>query len=98
SRSAASFQNKDRSMKYLTAAALLFLAAASARADDTAPIQFSGGQADQGKAVYQSTCAACHGSQLEGGPGGPPLNGPAFLRRWEAQPGDALPNFIKAKM
>ena len=85
-------------MKHWTLAALLFAASAGAHADDGSPIQFSAGQADQGKAVYQSTCAACHGSQLEGGPGGPPLTGSAFLRRWEAQPGDALPNFIKAKM
>jgi len=84
-------------MRHWTLAALLFAASTAAWADDS-PLQFSAGQADQGKAVYQSTCAACHGSQLEGGPGGPPLNGPAFLRRWEAQPGDALPNFIKAKM
>src|ERR1700712_1820126 len=85
-------------MKYWPVAALLFVAFANAQAEEAGPLRFSAAQADHGKSVYAQACATCHGAGLEGGPGGPPLTGVAFLRRWEGQPGDALLNFIQAKM
>jgi len=85
-------------MKYRVAVALLFAAWAGARADDGGPLQFSAAQADRGKALFAQSCATCHGTGLEGGPGGPPLTGVAFLRHWERQPGDGLLNFMQAKM
>jgi alcohol dehydrogenase (cytochrome c) len=85
-------------MKFWLAFGLSFMSLASAQADEGGPLPFSAAQADRGKALYAQTCATCHGAGLEGGPGGPPLAGAAFLRRWERQPGDALLNFIQAKM
>src|SRR5271157_4911170 len=39
-------------------------------------------QADRGKALYNSSCAACHGDQLNGGETAPALVGGEFLSNW----------------
>ena len=39
-------------------------------------------QADRGKALYDSSCASCHGDQLAGGETAPPLAGGEFLSNW----------------
>lgn len=39
-------------------------------------------QARRGAAVYQESCAPCHGHDLAGGEMAPPLTGPAFLANW----------------
>jgi alcohol dehydrogenase (cytochrome c) len=41
-----------------------------------------GGNAAAGVAIYQQSCATCHGQRLEGSPFGTPLVGQAFLERW----------------
>ena len=42
---------------------------------------FTEAQAASGKALYEKTCAACHGATLSGGTA-PPLTGPAFQASW----------------
>ena len=42
-------------------------------------------QADRGKAVYEQSCAACHGTSLRGGANefaAPALAGPFFFEKW----------------
>jgi alcohol dehydrogenase (cytochrome c) len=42
---------------------------------------FTTAQAEAGRALYASTCAACHGGELSDG-SAPPLVGPTFRRTW----------------
>jgi cytochrome c len=44
---------------------------------------FSPEQAKRGEAVYDKNCAACHGTNLEGGQEAPPLNGDIFWSGWD---------------
>ena len=44
---------------------------------------FSPAQAAMGKTVFAKNCAACHGAELGGSGGVPPLKGPAFLANWK---------------
>jgi quinoprotein glucose dehydrogenase len=39
-------------------------------------------QADRGQALYNSSCAGCHGDQLTGGETAPPLAGGEFMANW----------------
>src|SRR5436190_22526495 len=48
---------------------------------DGRPALFTQVQVDQGKAVFERSCAGCHGRDLTGG-AAPPLTGPAFQRSW----------------
>jgi S-disulfanyl-L-cysteine oxidoreductase SoxD len=43
---------------------------------------YSAAQAERGGQLYQQSCAACHGSQLQGSPS-VPLTGDSFRARWE---------------
>jgi len=45
------------------------------------PGPFTRDQADRGRALYEQTCAACHGETLAGGTA-PALTGPAFHAGW----------------
>lgn len=62
------------------------------------PIAFTEPQAAHGGTVFAANCAVCHGTTLEGGPGGPNLKGGAFRQRFELQPGDALFTYIRTNM
>jgi alcohol dehydrogenase (cytochrome c) len=42
---------------------------------------YTSGQAEQGKKLYATRCAACHGADL-GGQSAPPLAGPQFEKNW----------------
>jgi mono/diheme cytochrome c family protein len=46
---------------------------------------YSAGQAARGQQIYQTQCAECHGSAMEGA-AGPPLVGDSFLSNWSARP------------
>ena len=43
---------------------------------------YSAEQAKRGQERYNSLCASCHGSMLEGGESAPPLAGGEFLSNW----------------
>ena len=56
------------------------------RAQDTTSSVWDGvytqAQADRGQALYNSSCASCHGDQLNGGEMAPPLAGGEFMSNW----------------
>ena len=43
---------------------------------------YTSGQAKRGEALYQSNCASCHGTALNGGESAPPLTGGEFTSNW----------------
>jgi alcohol dehydrogenase (cytochrome c) len=47
-----------------------------------AALSFTVEQAAQGRTVYDSACATCHGPSLNDGPLGAPLKGDAFMRKY----------------
>ena len=81
---------------------MLILAAAvpaAAIAQAAKPALYTADQANAGAAVYAQSCAACHGSQLEG-VAAPALKGPAFGDMANAQSltADALLDVITNTM
>jgi len=46
---------------------------------------FSAAQTETGLAVYQRSCAACHGANLQGAGGTAPLRGAAFMSGWRGR-------------
>jgi mono/diheme cytochrome c family protein len=81
---------------------MLILAAsvpAAAIAQGAKPALYTDAQASAGAAVYAQSCAACHGSQLEG-VAAPALKGPAFGDMATAQSltADALLDVISNTM
>ena len=81
---------------------MLILAAAipaAAIAQGAKPALYTEAQANAGAAVYAQSCAACHGSQLEG-VAAPALKGPAFGDMANAQSltADALLDVISNTM
>jgi len=51
---------------------------------------FTDAQAIQGKAIYDRSCASCHGANLDDGEFAPPLKGVDFRLRWGGKPLDGL--------
>jgi quinoprotein glucose dehydrogenase len=47
-------------------------------------------QAKRGQQVYSEECARCHGQDLAGGEGAPPLMGADFLSHWNGKTAGAL--------
>ena len=81
---------------------MLILAAAvpaAAIAQGAKPALYTEAQANAGAAVYAQSCAACHGSQMEG-VAAPALKGPAFGDMANAQSltADALLDVISNTM
>lgn len=57
---------------------------------------FTKEQSARGKSVYLEECAKCHGENLGGGEGAPPLAGKDFLKNWNGRTaGDLLALIIK---
>lgn len=46
---------------------------------------YSIAQAENGLAVYQQSCAACHGANLLGSGGVAPVRGAAFMQHWRGR-------------
>ena len=47
---------------------------------------FTADQAAQGKALFNTKCAICHGAEMNGAEMAPPLAGGAFLANWSNVP------------
>jgi polar amino acid transport system substrate-binding protein len=73
-----------RSLLLLAAAAVLAAMPQLVGAQGAKPALFTDAQANAGAAVYASSCAACHGQQLEG-VAAPALKGQAFGEMATAQ-------------
>jgi mono/diheme cytochrome c family protein len=86
-------------MLILAAAAPAAAIAQGAGAQAAKPALYTADQANAGAAVYAQSCAACHGSQLEG-VAAPALKGPAFGDMANAQSltADALLDVISNTM
>lgn len=59
---------------------------------------YTGPQAERGTAIFNTSCSTCHGQELTGGPGTPPLIGPEFLFNWKQKTAAELYDYIKTKM
>ena len=55
-------------------------------------------QANRGKAAYGEECLKCHGENLGGGEGGPPLASEEFLRKWNGKTVGDLSRVISKTM
>ncbi len=76
--------------------ALLISVACTASAQDAGP--FTAVQAAAGAGLYQSTCASCHGADLQGTPTAPTLSGTGFMVRWGGRSAGELFRYIKSSM
>jgi len=67
-------------------AMLLSMLTLTAQADDGGKTTWDGvftaEQSQRGEGIYQTSCAACHGPQLDGIDAAPALNGGAFYANW----------------
>ena len=73
------------------------LAVAAAPAQEIA-LSYTAEQAALGKAEYDQTCIACHGPGLDDGALGPPLKGPAFIRKYGGRAADHLYEVTRGTM
>jgi mono/diheme cytochrome c family protein len=64
----------------------------------SAPGGFTAAQAARGATIFNAKCALCHGEELTGGAGSPPLKGPEFLFTWKGRSVAELAAFMKEKM
>jgi len=55
-------------------------------------------QASRGQAVYAEECMKCHGENLGGGEGGPPLAGKEFLEKWNGKTAGTLFGLMRKTM
>jgi PQQ-dependent dehydrogenase (methanol/ethanol family) len=66
-------------------------------ADTTATGFYTADQAQQGRMLYGTSCASCHGASLQGG-AGPSLIGPNFLATWGSRTIGDLVSFEHSQM
>lgn len=76
--------------------ALMIAAGGSANAQTPGP--FTAAQAAAGAGLFQSTCATCHGADLQGTPTAPTLAGTGFMTRWGGRSAGELFRYIKSSM
>ena len=55
-------------------------------------------QMERGKTVYSENCLTCHGGELDGLEGAPPLAGKPFMDRWGGRTVAALERYISTQM
>jgi cytochrome c len=55
-------------------------------------------QAERGREIFEQTCVRCHGADLTGGEGGPPLVGEPLLYTWGGQRVTGLLRFVLNNM
>jgi alcohol dehydrogenase (cytochrome c) len=73
------------------------LAGAGADAQEVA-LSFTAAQVAQGRAVYDTACVTCHGTNLDDGPLAAPLKGDAFMRKYGGKPARALFDVLRTTM
>jgi len=73
------------------------LTCAPASAQEVA-LSFTAAQVERGRAVYDTTCATCHGANLDDGPLAAPLKGDAFMRKYGGKPARALFDVLRTTM
>jgi alcohol dehydrogenase (cytochrome c) len=61
-------------------------------------LSFTAAQVEQGRAVYDASCATCHGENLDDGPLGAPLKGDAFMRKYGGKSARALFDVLRTTM
>ena len=59
---------------------------------------YSKAQATRGQSIYAEECMRCHGENLGGGEGGPPLAGKEFLEKWNRKTAGKLFGTIRKSM
>lgn len=59
---------------------------------------YTAAQAARGATIFTAKCALCHGEELTGGPGSPPLKGPEFQFTWKSKTVAELIAFMREKM
>jgi alcohol dehydrogenase (cytochrome c) len=99
------FVHRDFATRLVPATALLFAGlclCAQVRAQNfftsgSAP-SFTAAQADRGKTAYATSCANCHGTNLDDGEFGPALKGAVFQQKWSVQSPAALFSYMQQKM
>ncbi|HEU4618924.1 MAG TPA: PQQ-binding-like beta-propeller repeat protein [Gammaproteobacteria bacterium] len=79
-------------------AALLMPALSAPVVAQEVPLSFTQVQSDAGRQVYASTCAMCHGANLDDGPLGAPLKGDAFMHKYGGQSVRALFDVMRTTM
>ena len=89
-------RRRRRALPALLGAGLLLAWAGSVRAQDGP--DYAPEQADAGRTAYESACAACHTSTLQGSFEAPELAGPNFLNRWGGRPVSELIDYVRATM
>lgn len=77
------------------AAAIVALPFTNVAADDAVAVGVD--QVARGAAAYATSCAFCHGAELEGG-GFPALTGAAFAARWSDRPVADLYDYVRLEM
>jgi len=74
------------------------LAGLGAFAQSPVAASYTAAQATRGSVLFSAKCAVCHGEELTGGPGTPPLKGPEFQFTWKSKSVSELVAFLREKM
>jgi cytochrome c len=72
-------------------------ARASAQAAPSAPL-YTAAQAEEGKKVFDASCAVCHGDDLAGKADAPPIAGEYFASSWGGHKVSELLEFVQGNM
>jgi cytochrome c len=78
-------------------AALAIPSLLTAQIAETASL-YSAAQAEEGKTIFEQTCAECHGPDLAGKADAPPLSGPYFASSWGGHKVSELFDFVQSQM
>jgi PQQ-dependent dehydrogenase (methanol/ethanol family) len=62
----------------------------------TTPFSYTEAQADRGRTAFQTSCASCHGPNLDDGSFGPPLKGIEFRSKWGSGARESLDSLFTA--
>jgi len=83
---------------YGLAVLLLASAVLPGKASAQTPPLYSAVQAEEGKQVFEASCARCHNADLAGKDDAPPLVGPYFASSWGGHKVSELIQFVQTEM